>query len=430
MAKPAGARCNLDCAYCFYLEKDALYPDVRMPQMADDVLESYIRRYIRSQPAKQVIFAWQGGEPTLLGADYFRRVVDLQRRYADGKIIENAFQTNGVLLDDDWCALFKDGGFLVGLSVDGPQDLHDAYRVNKGGGGSFKQVMRGLDHLKKHQIEFNTLTVLHHGNADDPLRVYRFLKEIGSRYQQYIPIVERAASDETEAGLSLVSPAFAGSAAVTDWSLTSDQYGRFLIAVFDDWVRHDVGRVFIQLFDSTLAFWMGRGAEICILQKNCGLCLALEHNGDLYACDHYVYPDHRLGNIMDDELGALAFGAKQVAFGKDKFETLPAMCRQCDVLAACNGGCPKHRVDTTEDGEAGLNHFCSGYRTYFTHTEPYMRFMANELHRGRAPANVMAWARRRDTGARRIKVGRNEPCPCGSGKKYKKCCAIRRAPDD
>ncbi len=422
MAKPIGARCNLDCTYCFYLEKDTLYPDVRMPKMADDVLESYIRRYIRSQPGTQVTFIWQGGEPTLLGVDYFRRIVDLQQRYADGKTITNSLQTNGVLLNDDWCALFREYDFLIGLSVDGPEDLHDAYRVNKGGRGTFKQVMRGLESLKKHQVEFNTLTVLHRGNADDPLRVYRFLKDIGSRYQQYIPIVERAALDKTEGGLFLVSPAFAGTARVTDWSLMPDQYGHFLVTLFDEWVRRDVGQVFIQLFDSTLSFWMGRGAEMCIFQETCGLGLAMEYNGDLYACDHYVYPDYRLGNIMEADLSALIFSPDQVAFGRNKAAALPTQCRTCEVRPLCNGGCPKHRIAKTRDGEPGLNHFCAAYFRFFTHTAPYMHFMANELRNGRAPANVMAWAREKDRGFPDLKASRNDPCPCGSGRKYKRCC--------
>ncbi len=427
MVKPAGAKCNLDCKYCFYLEKETLYPDVRAPSMPSDVLERYIERYIRSQPGRTVNFAWQGGEPTLLGVDYFRRVVGLQKKYADQKIISNAFQTNGVLLNDEWCAFFKENGFLIGLSIDGPKDLHDAYRVNKGGRGTFNQVMRGLNYLKKHRVEFNTLTVLHNGNADEPLRIYRFLKRIGSRFHQYIPIVERSAVMETEGGLSLVSPAFAGEAHVTDWSIEPEKYGRFLTTVFDEWVRQDIGRVFVQMFDSTLSVWSGHGAEICVFDETCGRALAMEHNGDLYSCDHYVYPDYRLGNIMDADCNELVFGQQQTAFGQAKAATLPGQCRNCDVRAACNGGCPKHRISTTQDGEEGLNYFCAAYRKFFHHTAPYMRFMADELAHGRAPVNVMAWARDKDHGFPNTKVGRNDPCPCGSGSKFKKCCA-RMAP--
>lgn len=422
LVKPSGARCNLDCTYCFYLEKDSLYPDIRTPRMADEVLESFIRRYIDSQPGDRVTFAWQGGEPTLLGVDYFRRIVELQRKHAGDKTIDNAFQTNGVLLNDDWCALFKEANFLIGLSIDGPEDLHDAFRVNKGGAGSFKQVMRGLEFLKKHRVEFNTLTVLHRQNADDPLLIYRFLKGIGSRYQQFIPIVERTGTAETEAGLTLVSPGFPGAAEVTDWSLTADQYGHFLVTLFDDWVRNDVGRTFIQLFDSTLSFWMGHGAEVCIFQETCGRGLAMEHNGDLYACDHYVYPDYRLGNIMDSDLEDLVFSRRQIKFGQDKADALTAQCRSCDVRPACNGGCPKHRIVSTRDGEPGLNYFCAAYWRFFNHVRPYMGFMANELRNGRSPATVMAWVQEKDRGFPSLKVGRNDRCPCGSGRKFKKCC--------
>ncbi len=423
MVKPAGARCNLNCTYCFYQEKDSLYPDARAPAMSDDVQENFIRRYIQSQPGNTVTFAWQGGEPTLLGVDYFRQVVTLQQKHAEGKTIENAFQTNGVLLDDAWCSLFKEHGFLIGLSIDGPEDLHDAYRINKGGAGSFRQVMRGLDCLKKHQVEFNTLTVLHKDNANHPLRIYRFLKQIGSRFQQYIPIVERAGVAETEDGLSLVSPAFPGEALVTDWSIAPEQYGRFLTDVFDEWVRRDVGRVFVQLFDSTLSTWLGKGAELCVYQPTCGRGLAMEHNGDLYACDHYVYPDFRRGNIMDTDLDKLVFSDRQTAFGRAKEESLPGQCRGCEVRVACNGGCPKHRFSMTAEGEPGLNYLCAAHRDFFTHTAPYMRFMADELARGGAPARVMAWAREKDNGFPNLKTRRNDPCPCGSGAKFKKCCA-------
>jgi len=422
MAKPTGARCNLDCTYCFYLEKDALYSGVRMPRMADDVLENYIRRYIASQPGDRVTFVWQGGEPALMGVDYYRRAVDLQRKYAGDKTIENAFQTNGVLLDDAWCELFTQGNFLVGISIDGPEDLHDAYRVNKGGGGTFKQVMRGLEALKRNRVEFNTLTVLHRGNANHALRIYRFLKQIESRYQQYIPIVERAAVTKTEVGLSLVPPAYSGAAQITEWSLTAEQYGAFLVAVFDEWVRQDVGQVFVQLFDSTLSTWLGHGAALCIFHETCGLCPAMEHNGDLYACDHYVYPDYRLGNIVEDDLEAMVLGARQVEFGRDKRDTLTAQCRSCAMLPACNGGCPKHRIAANADGETSQNHFCSAYYRFFTHAAPYMRFMAHELRQRRAPANVMAWAREKDARLARLKIGRNDPCPCGSGRKFKLCC--------
>ena len=276
-------------------------------------------------------------------------------------------------------------------------------------------------------IDFNTLTVLHRHNSDDPLRIYRFLKKIGSRHQQFIPIVERAGIDATEAGLELVSPAFPGAAEVTDWSLTAEQYGHFLVTVFDEWVRHDVGRIYIQLFDSTLSFWAGHGAELCIFTETCGLGLAMEHNGDLYACDHYVYPDYRLGNVLDGDLADIVADPRQTKFGRDKAGALTAQCRSCEVRPACNGGCPKHRIARSRDGEPGQNHFCEAYYRFFTHVRPYMTVMTDELRQGRAPANVMAWAREKDQGFPGLKIGRNDPCVCGSGKKFKKCCGANRA---
>lgn len=425
MAKPAGALCNLDCHYCFYLEKETLYPAARA--MPDDVLEHYVRSYIAAQPCDHVTFAWQGGEPTLLGVDFFRRAVALQHIHAGGKTIENAFQTNGVLLNDEWCKFFRDNDFLVGISIDGPRGLHDRYRVNKGGKGTYKQVRRGIDLLQKHGVEFNTLTVLHRHNVDDPVRLYRFLKSIGSRYHQYIPIFERLGVGQTEAGLSLVSPAFAGQAEVTDWSLTSEQYGRFLVETFDEWVCEDVGQISVQMFDSTLSSWIGRGASLCIFAETCGHGLAMEHNGDVYACDHYVYPDYRLGNIMEEDLSALVDGDRQRAFGQAKAAGLPRQCVECDFRFACNGGCPKHRVAITADGEAGLNYFCAAYKQFFRHSAPQMRYMAHRLTEGGRASDVMSWTRARDRGFPGLRIGRNDPCPCGSGRKFKKCCGQLRS---
>lgn len=426
LAKPAGARCNLNCTYCFYLEKETLYPDRASPAMPEAMLEDFIRRYIEAQPGDSVVFAWQGGEPTVLGVDYFRRVVDLQQQFADGKTIENAFQTNGTLLDDAWCAFFKENNFLVGLSIDGPEEQHNTYRLNKGGKGSFKQVMRGLEYLLKHGVDFNTLTVLHNKNADDPVGTYRFLKQIGSRYQQYIPIMERVGREESENGLSLVSPMFSGKAEVTEWSIAPDQYGRFITETFDDWVRRDVGRVFVQLFDATLSVWTGQGPGLCLFDETCGRGPVLEANGDVYVCDHYVFPHYKLGNIIENDLAALVDGGQQQAFGLEKSKSLPQQCLKCDVRFACNGGCPKHRIEVTEDGEPGLNYFCPAYKDFFRHTAPSMRFMAGELKSGRAPAGVMAWARERNLGFPALKVGRNDVCPCGSGEKFKKCCGPLR----
>jgi|YelNatPaOPRAMG01_1025707.scaffolds.fasta_scaffold24200_1 uncharacterized protein len=423
MTKPTGPICNLDCRYCFYLEKENLYPGKSNWAMPDDVLESYIRDYIRAQNVPQVSFAWQGGEPTLLGVDYFRKVVELQKKYADGKRIENAFQTNGILLDDRWGEFLAENRFLVGLSIDGPQKLHDRYRVDKGGQPTFARVMRGLGYLKKHGVEFNTLTVVQRHNSQHPLEVYRFLREHGSGFMQFIPIVERISRTSDPNGLVLISPGAAGPANVSDWSVEPLQYGKFLCAIFDEWVRNDVGRCFVQMFDVALESWMGYPASLCIFRETCGAALAIEHNGDLYSCDHFVYPENRLGNIMETSLSVLVNSPQQRKFGLDKRDTLPRYCRECEVRFACNGECPKHRFTRTPDGEPGLNYLCAGYKMFFKHIDPYMRFMAAELREGRAPANVMHWTRLRDLQASGKGVpGRNDPCPCGSGKKYKKCC--------
>jgi uncharacterized protein len=369
-----------------------------------------------------VNFAWQGGEPTLLGVDYFRKLVEIQKRYANGKQIQNAFQTNGVLLTEEWAGLFKENGFLVGLSVDGPRALHDTYRVDKGGQPTFDKVMRGMEVLKRNSIDFNTLTTVHRGNADEPLEVYRFLRDNGSGFIQFIPIVERIASQTTTDGLQLISANFLGAARVAPWSVEPRQFGRFLCAIFDEWIRRDVGRVFVQLFDVSLEMWAGREASLCVFRRQCGAALAIEHSGDLYSCDHFVYPENRLGNIMEAPLETLVNSDQQRSFGEAKETTLPKYCRECDVRFACNGECPKHRFATTPEGEAGLNYLCAGYKMFFRHIDPYMRFMAAELAGRRAPANVMQWIAKRDAQAAFQKAGRNDPCPCGSSKKFKHCC--------
>ncbi|HEY7838792.1 MAG TPA: anaerobic sulfatase maturase [Terriglobales bacterium] len=424
LAKPIGPICNLDCKYCFYLEKEVLYPDTARWAMASEVLETYIRQYIEEQQTDLIHFAWQGGEPTLLGVDYFRRVVELQKQYAHGKRIENALQTNGVLLDDSWCQFFAENGFLIGISIDGPREQHDAYRVDKGGQPTFAKVMRGLEALKRNGVEFNTLTTVHRKNADHPLEVYRFLREHGSGHMQFIPIVERVSRQATPEGLTLVAPDFPEAAEVSAWSVGPRQFGRFLSTIFDEWVRRDVGRTFVQLFDVSLEMWCGMAASLCIFRPTCGSAMAIEHNGDLYSCDHFVYPGHKLGNIMETPLGVMAGSAQQVKFGSDKQDTLPEYCRQCEVRFACNGECPKHRFLKTPDGEAGLNYLCAGYKMFFNHIDPYMRFMAAELRSQRAPANVMAWTRLQDEEKARAAApaGRNDPCPCGSGEKFKRCC--------
>ncbi|HEX5481970.1 MAG TPA: anaerobic sulfatase-maturation protein [Terriglobia bacterium] len=421
MTKPVGPICNLDCKYCFYLEKEKLYPgqsDWKMPQ---DVLESYISQYIQAQSADTISFAWQGGEPTLLGVDYFCKVVELQQKYSDGKRIENAFQTNGVLLDDRWGEFLAENKFLVGISIDGPGEIHDRYRVDKGGQPTFNRVMRGLRYLNKHGVEFNTLTVVQRHNSQHPLEVYRFLKEAGSGFMQFIPIVERVAPRPSGAGLVLISPQDHQTAAVSEWSVEPTQYGKFLCRIFDEWVRADVGRRYIQIFDVALEMWLGLPASLCVFRETCGGAMALEHNGDLYSCDHFVYPENKLGNIMESPLASMTASPQQTKFGLDKRDALPRYCRECDVRFACNGECPKHRFTKTPDGEEGLNYLCAGYKLFFHHVGPYMQFMANELRHERPPANVMDWVRRRDQGPA-DRPGRNDPCPCGSGLKYKKCC--------
>lgn len=422
LAKPIGPICNLDCKYCFYLEKESLYPQVSKWAMREEVLESYVRQYIKANDGPDVSFAWQGGEPTLLGVDYFRRIVHFQKQYANGKRITNAFQTNGVLLNEQWAEFFRENQFLVGVSIDGPRELHDAYRVDKGGQPSFDRVMRGIETLKQHNVDFNTLTTVHRANAESPLEVYRFLKESGSGFMQFIPIVERTTNQATGDGLHLVSPDFGGEARVTPWSVGPRQFGRFLCAIFDEWVRRDVGRYYVQLFDVSLEMWAGYQASLCVFRRTCGAALAIEHCGDLYSCDHFVYPENKLGNIMDSSLRSLVNSEQQRGFGEAKESTLPKYCLECDVRFACNGECPKHRFTTTPDGEPGLNYLCAGYKMFFHHIDPYMRFMASELAAQRAPANVMRWAAAEDARSILTKVGRNDPCPCGSGKKFKHCC--------
>ena len=423
LAKPIGPICNLDCKYCFYLEKESLYPQVSKWAMREEVLDSYIRQYIEAHDAPLVNFAWQGGEPTLLGVEYFRKLVQIQKRYANGKDIRNAFQTNGVLLNDDWAALFKENEFLIGLSIDGPRHLHDAYRVDKGGQPTFDKVMRGMDTLKRNGVEFNTLTTVHQANGDHPLEVYRFLKEQGSGFMQFIPIVERIAYQVTADGLQLISPDFNGEAQIAEWSIEPRQFGRFLCTIFDEWVRNDIGRTFVQIFDVSLEIWTGMEASLCVFRRQCGAALAIEHSGDLYSCDHFVYPQNRLGNIMESPMQSLIDNEQQRRFGVAKESTLPRYCRECDVRFACNGECPKHRFLKTPEGEVGLNYLCAGYKMFFRHIDPYMRFMASELTAGRAPANAMRWVAAQDARIAFEKAGRNDPCPCGSAKKFKNCCA-------
>ena len=440
LAKPSGATCNLDCAYCFFLSKELLYPGSRF-RMADAMLETYIRQLLEAHQTPQVQVAWQGGEPTLMGLDFFRRSIEYVEQYRKpGTQIEYTIQTNGTLLDDAWAAFFKAHNFLVGISIDGPQALHDAYRVDKGGQPTFDRVMRGLGFLQKHGVEYNTLTTLHHANADHPAQVYRFLRDdCGSRFLQFIPIIERLDQPDAAASPSPLHPLTPSPAPWTSWrdrplytqagalvtdrSVTAEQYGRFLIGIFEEWVRRDVGTVYVQMFDVALANWLGEPSGLCVHSKTCGLALALEHNGDLYACDHFVEPAYRLGNIAETPMIELIASPQQVKFGQDKFDALPGYCRTCEVRFACHGGCPKDRFIATPDGEPGLNYLCAGYKSFFHHIDQPMRFMADMLRRGRAPAEIMQLYARRDAARQQAfaAAGRNDPCPCGSGKKFKHC---------
>lgn len=392
--------------------------------MSSEVLERYIQQYIAAQPVQEVQFAWQGGEPTLLGVDFFRNVIALQQKYADGKTIHNAFQTNGTLLDDEWGDFLAEHNFLVGLSIDGPRELHDYFRVDKGNAPTFDRVMRGLSVLKKHKVEFNTLTVVNRENSQYPLEVYRFLKEIGSAFMQFIPIVERKSAEPLANGLVLIQPSTDKPAEVTEWSVEPLAYGQFLSRIFDEWVKRDVGTYFVQHFDVALETWMGLDASLCVFRKTCGSAMAMEHTGDLYSCDHFVYPENKLGNVMDVSLESLVSSPQQVEFGNHKNTSLPRMCRECEFRFACHGECPKHRFLMTPEGEAGLNYLCAGYKHFFKHIDPYMKFMAGELRAGHPPANIMEIVGPKKTvrSQTQVAAGPNTPCPCGSGKKTKKCC--------
>ncbi len=399
MAKPAGAVCNLDCSYCFYLEKMNYYPKNNRYQMSDDVLEAYVREYISSQPAPEVHFAWQGGEPTLRGLDFFRHVVELQQKYASGKLIHNALQTNGTLLNEDWGKFLRQQKFLVGISIDGPRRIHDAWRVDRRQQPTFDLVMRGVEVLKRHRVDFNTLTVVSRTNADHALNIYRFLKKIGSRYMQFIPLVERLPDERAiEENLDFAAPTQSESweekeAPVTEWSVQPDQFGRFLIEIFDEWIRSDVGTVFVNHFDAALANFYGVPAGMCVHRETCGDAMILEHNGDIYACDHYMYPEWKLGNILDDNPGVLCNSPGQRKFGSDKRDTLPQYCRECPVVFACHGECPKHRFLRTPDGEGGLNYLCIGLKNFFLHITPAMNQMVMLLEQHRPVAEIMPRAR-------------------------------------
>ncbi len=395
MAKPIGPACNLNCTYCYYIEKQALFGHKKKNfRMSGRVLEEFIKKYITTQDIPEIAFTWQGGEPTLLGIDFFKTVVSLQKKYAGGKTVTNAIQTNGTLLTNEWCAFFAENRFLVGLSIDGPEEVHDQYRVDKAGRGTFKKVLTALQLLRKHRVDVNALACITRKSAGRPLDVYRFLKEVGIQFIQFIPIVERVPDEEARRlGLHLAMPP-AGSqgahhAETTPWSVEPEGFGDFLIRVFDQWVRNDVGAVHVMNFEALLGAWMGLDAATCVYAKECGQSLVMEHNGDIYACDHFVYPEHRLGNILEDMPRALIKASMQAGFGSRKHSTLPRACRNCDVLFACRGECPKHRFCKTEEGEPGLNYLCRGYKKFLTHIDKYMKTMAVLIQNGYPASRIM-----------------------------------------
>jgi len=424
LAKPTGAICNLDCTYCFFLSKEALYPGSPF-RMTEDTLEAYIEQLIQAHDTPEVTIAWQGGEPTMMGLDFYRRAVELAEKHRrPGQRVQHTMQTNGVLIDDAWAAFFKEQGFLIGISIDGPREIHDTYRVNKGGSGTFDQVMEGWEALRRREVDVNVLCTLHAANADRPLEVYRFFRDdLGARFIQFIPIVERATAEtlplanegwhERPGGDRLLYTQ--EGSLVTERSVTGEAYGSFLVSVFEEWVRRDVGTVFVQMFDVTLGAHVGQ-YSLCIHSPTCGNALALEHNGDLYSCDHFVEPDYLLGNIHDTPMLDLVASPRQRAFGRDKRSTLPRYCLECPVRFACHGGCPKDRFIQTPDGEPGLNYLCAGFKRFFGHVDAPMRQMADLLRAGRFADEIM-----QSYGAADAQRGRNEPCTCGSGRKWKAC---------
>lgn len=381
--------CNLSCKYCYYLEKANLYRSEDKAgrfTMSDELLECFVREYIESQTMPQVLFTWHGGEALMRPLSFYKRVVELQKRYARGMQIDNSIQTNGTLLTDEWCEFFRENGWLVGVSIDGPQEFHDEYRRNKMGQPSFRKVMQGINLLNKHGVEWNALAVINDFNADYPLDFYNFFKEINCHYIQFTPIVERLFSHTD--GRHLASPKNYGDVPLADFSVSPDQWGEFLVTLFDEWVKEDVGKYFIQLFDATLANWVGQAPGVCTMARTCGHAGVMEYNGDVYSCDHFVFPEYKLGNIRTKTLVEMMYSDRQQQFGLDKYNKLPSQCKNCEFLFACNGECPKNRFAVTSDGEPGLNYLCAGYKRFFRHVAPYMEFMKKELEAGRPPANV------------------------------------------
>lgn len=387
MLKPAGAHCNLACKYCYYLEKNNLYQNSQRHLMSDEMLEQFTREYIEAQTMPQVLFTWHGGEPLMRSIDFYKKALELQKKYANGKQIDNVIQTNGTLLTNEWCEFFAKNHWLIGISIDGPQEYHDHYRVTPDGKPSWEKVMQGISLLKKHRVEWNAMAVVNAYNAEHPLEFYHFFRDNGCQYLQFTPIVERLT--EHEDGRTLASLADDREIPLADASVTPQQWGNFLCTIFDDWVRHDVGKTFVEIFDCTLANWMGVLPGICAYSKECGHAGVMEHNGDVYSCDHFVFPEYKLGNIREQSLIDMLYGEKQQAFSRLKHTSLPRQCKECDMEFACHGECPKNRFEKDKYGEPGLNYLCQGYYQYYTHVAPYMDFMKRELLAQRPPANIM-----------------------------------------
>ncbi len=423
LAKPSGATCNLACSYCFFLDKELLYPNSKF-RMPDETLEAYIRQLIESHRSSEVTVAWQGGEPTLMGVDFFRKAIEYQEKYRKpGMTFENTIQTNGTLLDDEWCEFLKENNYLVGISIDGPQHLHDAHRVDKGNQGTFDKVMRGLRLLQKHEVEYNVLMTVNRLNADYPSEIYHFLRdEVGTKWIQFIPVIERVNPD----GYNI----YQVGDTVTERSVRPEQFGRFLIRVFDEWIRSDVGEMFIQTFEAAARNWMGLPSSgMCVFEETCGLGLAIEHNGDLYSCDHFVEPNYLLGNIQQEHMLELVTSDQQVQFGLDKRDSLPQYCLDCDVRFACHGECPKNRFIETPTGEPGLNYLCAGYKGFFHRiNEPY-KALTMLMRSGRPASDVMAIVAEREAHlpAAFSKAKPDDACPCGSEMRFEHCHGWKRA---
>lgn len=387
MLKPAGAHCNLACKYCYYLEKNKLYPTAQRHLMSDEMLEQFTREYIEAQTMNQVLFTWHGGEPLLRSIDFYRKALSLQQKYAGGRRIDNVIQTNGTLLTDEWCEFFAQNHWLVGISIDGPQPDHDHYRLTAAGKPSWQKVMQGIKLLKKHGVEWNAMAVVNADNANHPLEFYRFFKENGCQFLQFTPIVERQTRHED--GRTLASLADKDEISLSEASVAPEQWGYFLCAIFDEWVRKDVGKIFVEIFDCTLANWMGISPGICAYSKECGHAGVMEHNGDVYSCDHFVFPEYKLGNIRDHSLIDMLYGEQQQEFSRLKHSSLPRQCKECDMEFACHGECPKNRFMKDKYGDSGLNYLCPGYYHYYQHVAPYMDYMKQELMSQRPPSNIM-----------------------------------------